>query len=227
MYEWRPMTELEKVAIYTYWKEIGSRMGIENLPPTLEDLEIWTEEYTSRTMYYSDNNRACAEATLGLFVRDLPAFMQNIAKNALISLLEDRVRIALGYEKQSAPITFLTSAVFKIRGFLIRHFYLPRFSELDVLPKIDKSNRLHRTLWAFEPWYVKASMWETLKAWISTKGKVLPGPKYRSSGTLVEELGPAAYEKISIDDVRREAEQIRKYAAGGGAVGLGCPFKLR
>lgn len=221
------MSELEKVAIYTYWKEIGSRMGMSDLPPTLEDLADWTEEYTRRTMYYSDNNRACSDATLELFVRDLPSFLQGTAKNALISMLEERVRIALGYEKPSALTYFVVNAVLKTRGFLIRHFYLPRFSELDVLPKVDAQGRLHRTLWAFEPWYVNDSVWETVKAWFGTKGNILPGPLYRSSGSLVEEVGPTAFEKVSINDVRKEAEQIGVYAAGGGAVGMGCPFKLR
>lgn len=38
------MTELEKVAIFIYWKEIGNRMGIRDIPNTLEELELWTAE---------------------------------------------------------------------------------------------------------------------------------------------------------------------------------------
>jgi hypothetical protein len=42
----------------------------------------------------------------------------------------------------------------------------------------------------------------------------------------VEELGLLQYEKDSVDDVQKEADQIRDYAAGVGAVGQGCPFKI-
>jgi len=43
--KWRPMTEVEEVAILLYWKEIGSRMGNRDIPDTLEELQIWTTKY--------------------------------------------------------------------------------------------------------------------------------------------------------------------------------------
>ena len=48
--EWRPATELEQVAIFTYWQELGSRMGISDIPPTLEALKQWTEDYENKHM---------------------------------------------------------------------------------------------------------------------------------------------------------------------------------
>jgi hypothetical protein len=225
-YEWRAMTTLEKNAIYTYWKEIGSRMGISDLPATVGDLEIWEKEYAKENMYFTSNNKTCADATLGLFIRDLPSFMQGWVKKAAISLFDDQVRNALGYERSPMYISFLVTAIFKTRGFLLRHFYLPRFSELNPLPKLDEKDRLHRTMWAFEPWYIQDSFVERVKAWFWTGGKVIPGDKYKSEGVLVEGLGPAAYETKSVDEVRRDAEQLRLYAEKGGAVGMGCPFRL-
>jgi hypothetical protein len=91
------MTKLEKMTIYTYWKEIGSKVGMSDLSETSEDLEVWTEKYTKENMYHSDTNKACAETTMGLFIRDLPGFMQGFAKQAAISFFEDQVRLALGY----------------------------------------------------------------------------------------------------------------------------------
>jgi len=38
-FEWRKMTKLEKVAVFVYWREIGYRMGMNDLPKTLEELE--------------------------------------------------------------------------------------------------------------------------------------------------------------------------------------------
>jgi hypothetical protein len=64
--EWRPMTKLEKVAIFIYWKEIGNRMGIKDIPDTLEELETWTAEYTKKNVYFTKNNKMCAESTMRL-----------------------------------------------------------------------------------------------------------------------------------------------------------------
>jgi hypothetical protein len=47
---------------------------------------------------------------------------------------------------------------------MIRHLYLPCFSELDPLPKLDEKNKLHRTMWAFGLWHVQDSVLEWVKA---------------------------------------------------------------
>jgi ER-bound oxygenase mpaB/B'/Rubber oxygenase, catalytic domain len=222
--EWRPLTELEKVAIYVYWKEIGNRMGIKNIPDTLEELEIWTAEFTEKNVYYTKNNKICADSTMRLFLRDVPPFLRGFAQHAAVSLFEERSRLALGYEKPPRWIATLVTTAFYIRKFIIRHFFLPRLHELDPLAKPDSTGRLFRDIWAFEPWYVKATVKSWLGALFSTSGKVLPGQKYKSNGFLVEELGPVEYEKSSKEPVAKEAEEMRAYASKGGALALGCPF---
>jgi hypothetical protein len=59
------MTELEKVAIFVYWKEIGNRIGIKDIPDTLEDLSrsgqlnTPSRMYTSPRIIESAPNRPC------------------------------------------------------------------------------------------------------------------------------------------------------------------------
>jgi hypothetical protein len=225
-YEWRPMTELEKVAIYTYWKEVGNRMGIKNIPDTLPELEAWVVEYEKEAVYFTENNRKCAEATMGLFLRNLPPFMRGFFQHAAVSLFDDTHRAALGYEKPPMWIAGLVSTIFQVRRFMIRNLFLPRFQPLDPLPKPDSDGRLYRDLWAFEPWYVKNTMRNWLDSLFWTSGKNLPGPQYKSGGFLPEELGPVEYEKASKEPVVIEAAEMRAYAAEKGFEGAaGCPFK--
>ena len=225
-HEWRPMTEIEKVAMFTYWREIGNRMGISNIPETLEDLETWTAEYTKKNVYFTENNKKCAEATMQLFLRDIPSFMQGFAKHAAVSLFEKQTRIALGYGKPPAWISVFVGAVFQIRKIMIRYLFLPRFHALDPLAKSDASGRLFREEWAFEPWYVKSTVKSWLIALFYLSNRALPGPKYKSNvGFLVEELGPAEYEKSSKGPVTKEAEEMQAYVSKGGAMVLGCPFR--
>ena len=223
-YEWRPLTELEKVAIFVYWKEIGNRMGIKNIPDSLEELEAWTEVYEETNVYFTENNKRCADATMGLFLRNVSMFLRGFAQHAAVSLFEEKSRLALGYEAPPRWIAGLIATFFQARKFAIRHLFLPRLHELDPLAKPDATGRLFRDAWAFEPWYVKATVKIRLEAWFWTKGKVVPGVQFRSEGFLVEELGPAEFEMASREQVVGEAEEMRGYAEKGGAVGLGCPF---
>lgn len=224
--EWRTMTELEQAAVYTYWREIGSRMGMADIPTTLAELKAWTAEYERDNMYYSTNNHACAEATVNLFIRDMPSFAQRFAKQAALSCMEPRVLVALGYDEPPAYIRSFVRGFFKTRAWVIRHLVLPRWKAIDALPK-EKGGRLYRNLWAFEPWYVQATLWEKAKGWFWTGGKAVPGREFKSDGYLVEELGPVEYEKVSKEGVLKEAKQMQRYAEAGGAAGMGCPFKIR
>jgi hypothetical protein len=140
--------------------------------------------------------------------------------------MEPHVLVALGYAEPQAWIRSLVTTLFKTRAFMIRHLFLPRWKMIDALPK-EKNGRLQREFWAFEPWYVEDTLWEKLKGWFMTSGKVVPGKQYKSGGFLIEEVGPVEYESISREGVLMEAEQMKAYAEGGGAVGLGCPFKIK
>jgi hypothetical protein len=224
-YEWRPMTELEQAAIYIYWREVGNRMGIKDIPETLDGLKAWVAEYEKTNIYYTENNKKCAEATMGLFLRNLPPFMQWFFQHAAVSLFEDRIRLALGYNKPPRWISAFVAITFQVRRFTIRHLYLPRFSQLDPLAKADSTGRLFRDVWAFEPWYIKTTVTSWLGGLFWTSGKTLPGPKYKSNGFLVEELGPIEYEKPSREAVVNEAEEMRSYASEKETMGVGCPFQ--
>lgn len=42
-FEWRALTPLEEQAFFVFFKEIGRRMGIQDIPDELEELRTWAE----------------------------------------------------------------------------------------------------------------------------------------------------------------------------------------
>ena len=42
---WRPLLEQEKLAAYYYWREVGRRMNIKEIPPDYESLERYNIDY--------------------------------------------------------------------------------------------------------------------------------------------------------------------------------------
>ena len=225
-YEWRVMTELEKVASFIYWKEIGNRMGIKNIPQTLHELEAWTEDFESSHMVYAESNRQCAETTINMYLRNIPQFLRSFARNAASSLMEDRVRIAVGLPEPPSWISCIVISVLKSRGWIVRYFFFPRLYELDVLQPPGPNGRIQRNIYGFEPWYVKDTIWMRLSSWLQTGGRLQPGSKFKSTGYLPEELGPVEYERVSKDSVLKEAETMKLYATKGGAAVVGCPFSF-
>ncbi|PVH77422.1 hypothetical protein DL98DRAFT_517383 [Cadophora sp. DSE1049] len=210
--------------MFVYWREIGNRMGIQDIPPTLKKLKEWVVVFEKENMVYSDSNKICAETTMELYLRGVPSFAREFAKNAANSLLEDRVRVALGSPEPPAYVKHLVVFTLRARGWVVRNLFLPRFKNKDVLAKQGPDGRLRREQFAFEPWYVKDSWLQRLGLWFSSGGRLVPGEKWKSSGYLPEEIGPFKYIEKSREPVYKQAEEMRKYAESGGAVALGCPF---
>ena len=226
-FDWRPLTKLERVAHFIYWKEIGNRMGMQGIPPTLEDLQTWTVEYEKTAMRYADSNRKCYDATVSLFLKGVPSFLLPFMEKVSSCFLEDYVRDTMGVPHPPKWLQSTVDGFFLFRGWLLRHFFLPRFKEFNMGIYKASNGRWKRTKFVFEPWYVEETIWSNLQRRLGLSNPTrTPGPEYMSEGFLPEELGPIEYIEKSRTPVLEQAKHMKSYAEQGGAVGMGCPFML-
>ncbi|KAH8900243.1 hypothetical protein GQ53DRAFT_869641 [Thozetella sp. PMI_491] len=228
-YEWRSMTYLEKVAHFLYWREIGHRMGFGGIPETLEELMKWKAEYEKTHLYFVESNKIVTDATVNLFLRSIPKVLRGFIKTLFVSFIDEKeVRVAIGYPDPPAWAVFLTSGFFRLRGLVIRHFFLPRAKKLDPLGKPGPDGRLYRSVQfvGFEPWYVADTWYNRLGMWLKSGGRLAPGESFQSRGFLPEELGPAGFEKMSREPVKEQAKALEEYVRNGGSQGAGCPFNF-
>lgn len=222
-YEWRKLTDLEKVAAFVYWREIGNRMGIKDIPETLDALKTWTVAYEKDHMFYTDDNKACVEATVNLFLRNTPGFLHGAVKIATAAFLEPYTRASLGVEDPPHWVEQLVHLAFKSRAFLIKNTFLPRLqSPFRTIQGPD--GRLYRQQYLFEPWYVQETWRTRLSSRLGLSSGPQPGPKFKNDGYLPEELGPLKYEDVAKKAVALEVEQLNEYSLRGGSAGTGCPF---
>jgi hypothetical protein len=223
-HEWRKLSELEEVAIFTYWKEIGNRMGINDIPVTLAAFEDWVKDFETENMRYSDTNRICATATINLYLRSLPRFLQGFGRNVMTAFIEPRIRPLIGLTEPPWIFSLGVLFIFECRKFIVRHLYIPRLRDFHVLGKYNQDGRLQRESFIFEPWYVRQTRWGSFK---SLFGKYdSPGKKFMNVGYLPEELGPTEYKDRSRDEVLAEAQEMKEYASEGGSSVVGCPFSF-
>ncbi|KAL2813237.1 hypothetical protein BJX63DRAFT_443129 [Aspergillus granulosus] len=228
-FEWRPLLQVERVAVFVYWREIALRMGMKDVPRTIDELGAWAEEYEKTHMYFAESNRACVEATLGLYVRSLPRAWQKFGRWVGAALIEPRVRPLLGLAEPPRWVVGLVEGLLGVRAWVVRVLLLPRWRDLDAGGKVDgKTGRVRRGVYAFEPWYVGETMLsKVIKVLGLGMGRPLPGPEYLSEGYMPEELGPKEFREKSREDVLAEAAKMGEYARQGGSSALGCPFAFR
>lgn len=119
---WRPMCEQERLASFYFWREVGKRMHIQDIPETYEEFERYNLNYERQYFCYSDTNRRTGEATCDLFLSWFPGILRAVIKPAIYAMLDDSILDAFGFPQ--APKVVRSSIAFslKLRGRILHLF---------------------------------------------------------------------------------------------------------
>ncbi|KAF8966173.1 hypothetical protein BDZ97DRAFT_1658235 [Flammula alnicola] len=226
-YGWRSLSPLERNAFYVFWVEIGKRMGIRDIPGTLEELLAFSKEYETTHMVPAETNKEIAGYTVDELLSAAPkAFgVKAFGVRVVICLMDDIVRQAMMYPKQPWLLRATVYSLLRIIGF-IQHFLLPpRISPsfpIDVrLPRLrgnEESLRLRPNKYAAVPWYrpepttIVSYCKEKLLVKLGWHSK-MPSPQLKSTGYRLEEMGPLQFEQIGHEEIMKKAAELQ-----------GCPI---
>ena len=70
---WRRMIEAERLALFHFWRAIGERMGIKDIPADYATFERFTVDYEARRYKFTEANHAVGSATRGALRGLVPA----------------------------------------------------------------------------------------------------------------------------------------------------------
>lgn len=187
-YEWRTTTNVEKNGSWLFWKEIGQRMGISDLPKSHDEAVKVMMRYEDENMRCSESNVILASRTLDLMLNRTPNWMRPMAVCCIESLIDERLRRAVGFADAPTCIQYLVDGIFLVRKFVIRCLMLPRFSSGYHPYTVEQSGKITRSEYLFEPFYVKPTFWNKVKARLL--GVPAPGPGYYPDGFCPHVIGP-------------------------------------
>jgi hypothetical protein len=137
-YGWRPMTRGEQVALFEFWRQVGFRMGLTDLPDDIDALRAWAEDYQDRHFHYADTNRRVADATVRIVQGWFPRPLRFAVFPVVNTLLDARMRRAFGYPEPPALLSAL------VRGSLWLRKQFLQVVTFHPTPKVPK-NSLYRT----------------------------------------------------------------------------------
>ena len=98
-YGWRPVCCHERIAAYTFYRELGRRMGIKDIPPSYEAFEAVFDAYERDHFAYSEAGRRLMRASREAFVGYFPAILAPFAGAYTDALLDDRLRQTVGVSR--------------------------------------------------------------------------------------------------------------------------------
>jgi hypothetical protein len=116
---WRPLTQQEKLASFHFWRVVGHRMNIREIPETFEAFERYNVEYEWRELRYAESNRVIADATKALFASWFPAPLGPLVDAAIYALLDEPVLDAFGYPHPSPTMRRCVEGALRLRARMV------------------------------------------------------------------------------------------------------------
>jgi dephospho-CoA kinase len=115
-YGWRALSPKEQQALFRFWRQVGRRMGLADLPPTLEALLALHQRVEEEVFRPAASNRRIAEATVRMLLADWPPPLRPPLEGLLQGLLEPEVARALQWPAAAPWQRTLVRAALRARS---------------------------------------------------------------------------------------------------------------
>ena len=115
---WRLMTPTERNAWFCFWREIGRRMQLRDLPTSYEQFERFNIDYEATHFRYSDAGHRVASATREMFAAWFPRPLRPLVRQTIYALIDEPVRRAVGFPPPTRVVNRLAPLALRARGWL-------------------------------------------------------------------------------------------------------------
>jgi hypothetical protein len=122
---WRLLCEQERLGYFYFWREVGRRMNIREIPADYNVFERFNRDYEKQHYRFTEANRRVGTATRELFVSWFPSVAAPLVRSAIYALLDERLIEAFGFPRPSPLMRWLVSGALRLRATGVR-FLPPR-----------------------------------------------------------------------------------------------------
>ena len=119
-YGWRKLTASEELALFYFFREVGRRMNLSDLPDNLTDLQAFTDAYENKYFRFTESNQKIADATVKIVQGWLPGFLQPLVQPTFAALINHKLRLAFGYQRPPGWFIALTTGALWLRKWPLR-----------------------------------------------------------------------------------------------------------
>ncbi len=113
---WRPMCEHEKLAMFYFWREVGRRMNIKDIPERNEDFEHFNRAYERERFRYVETNHSVGQATVNMFASWFPGPVRLLVRKGMYALMDEPLLQGFGFPRPSRPMRWLVIGSLRLRA---------------------------------------------------------------------------------------------------------------
>src|SRR5579864_8602287 len=119
-YGWRSMRTHERLALFYFWREVGRRMNVKQLPDSFEEFEQYGIDYERKHFQFRETNQRVGAATRDMFLSWFPAPLRLLARPAIYALMDDTLIAGFGFPRPSLLMRRLIGAALRLRARALR-----------------------------------------------------------------------------------------------------------
>lgn len=119
-YGWRKTCLNERIAYYCFWREVGKRMGITDIPDSYTAFELWKDKYEEEHFVFAETNNRVGSMTRDLFASWFPGIVKPVVHYSIYAMLDDRTLRAFGFPRPLPGTRRFIDMMLRIRGLLVR-----------------------------------------------------------------------------------------------------------
>jgi hypothetical protein len=143
---WRPLVETEKLATFEFWREVGRRMAIKEIPESYADFERLNEEYERREFRPTEAARRVGAATRDMFLTWLPGLPRRLGAPAVYALMDEPLLDAFGFPRPSRAVQAAVEGSLRARARAVALLPPRRRPRL----RVERKTRTYGRDWALE-----------------------------------------------------------------------------
>jgi ER-bound oxygenase mpaB/B'/Rubber oxygenase, catalytic domain len=113
---WRPLIETEKLATFEFWREIGRRMAIRDVPERYAELERFNEDYERERFRRTDASERVGRATRDMFLAWFPGLPRRFGAQAIYALMDEPLLDAFGFPRPPRALRVAVEASLRSRA---------------------------------------------------------------------------------------------------------------
>lgn len=134
---WRKLTPNERLAIFIYYREVGKRMNIQNIPEDMDAFEAFHHQYEKDNFVFAESNKEIAGYTINLLLGFyLPQFLFFLGRPFVPCFMDELLIKAMGIKPAPKLLQKTVNALMRGRAFILS--LLPERKTPHLITKVKR-----------------------------------------------------------------------------------------
>lgn len=127
---WRPLSRNEQLAAFHFYRAVGSRMGIREIPADFGAFRAFKQAYEQEHFVFAPSNLRIGQYTLDLFCSWYPSALSPVVSRAVIAMLDPLMVRAFGFSSPPGWVGVVGRLALRTRALVVRRMPVRRSLKL-------------------------------------------------------------------------------------------------